>query len=37
MHIIFRSIEIRNELLKKPFAQGLNMAHNKLEEMAKKI
>ncbi|WP_307810559.1 SRPBCC family protein [Gelidibacter salicanalis] len=37
MHVIFKSVEIRNELLKKPFAQGLNMAHNKLEEIIKKV
>lgn len=33
MQIVFKSVEIRNELLKRPFAQGLNMAHNKLEEI----
>lgn len=31
MHIIFRSVADRDQLLKLPFAKGLNMAHNRLE------
>jgi len=34
MHIIFQSVEMRNQLLQMPFAQGLNMAHNRLQEIA---
>lgn len=37
MHIVFRSIEFRNQLLQMPFAQGLNMAHNKLQEIVNKL
>ncbi len=37
MHIIFKSIEFRNQLLQMPFAQGLNMAHNRLQEIVNKI
>lgn len=33
MQLIFRSNKIRNELLQMPFAQGLNYAHNILEEL----
>lgn len=33
MHMVFKSPAFRNELLKMPFAQGLNMAHNKLQEI----
>lgn len=33
MHILFKSIEYRNQLLQLPFAQGLNMAHNRLQEI----
>lgn len=33
MHIVFKSIEFRNQLLQMPFAQGINIAHNKLEEI----
>ena len=31
MHIVFRSVADRDQLLKLPFALGLNMAHNRLE------
>jgi uncharacterized protein YndB with AHSA1/START domain len=37
MHIIFRSVEIRDQLLKLPFAQGINMAHNRLQEIVRKL
>lgn len=34
MHIVFRSVECRDQLLQMPFAQGLNMAHNRLQDIA---
>ncbi|MFD2942995.1 SRPBCC domain-containing protein [Flavobacterium notoginsengisoli] len=37
MQIIYKSIEHRANQLKLPFAQGLNMAHNRLEEIVTKI
>lgn len=37
MHIVFRSAALRDELLKLPFAQGINMAHNRIQEIARKI
>lgn len=37
MHIVYRSVEDRDNMLKLPFAQGLNMAHNRLEEIATKL
>ncbi|WP_121357094.1 SRPBCC family protein [Flavisolibacter nicotianae] len=36
MHIVFKSVAFRNQLLQMPFAQGINMAHNRLQEIAKK-
>lgn len=33
MHIIFKSISDRNQLLQMPFAKGINMAHNKLQQV----
>ncbi|MCK6692428.1 MAG: SRPBCC domain-containing protein [Thermoanaerobaculia bacterium] len=36
MHIIFKSVELRDQLLKMPFAHGINMAHNQLEKIAAK-
>ena len=37
MHIVFKSVTHRDELLKLPFAQGLNMAHNQLEDVVNKL
>jgi len=37
MHIIFKSIGFRNQLLQMPFAQGINMAHNRLQETIGKL
>jgi uncharacterized protein YndB with AHSA1/START domain len=36
MHIVFKSVEARDQLLKLPFAQGINMAHNRLQDVVKK-
>lgn len=36
IHIIYRSVEHRAEQLKMPFAFGLNMAHNQLQEIFNK-
>jgi uncharacterized protein YndB with AHSA1/START domain len=33
MHVIYESVEQRDQLLKLPFAQGINMAHNRLQEI----
>jgi uncharacterized protein YndB with AHSA1/START domain len=33
MHIVYRSIALRDQMLQLPFAQGLNMAHNRLEDI----
>ncbi|KAA8477169.1 ATPase [Arcticibacter tournemirensis] len=37
MQIVFKSVEFRNQLLQMPFAQGLNMAHNRLQEIVKRL
>lgn len=37
MQIVFKSIEFRNQHMQMPFAQGLNMAHDKLQEILKKL
>lgn len=36
MQIVYRSVELRDRMLKLPFAQGINMAHNRLQEIVKK-
>jgi len=33
MHVIYESVAKRDQLLKLPFAQGINWAHNRLEEV----
>jgi uncharacterized protein YndB with AHSA1/START domain len=37
MHIIYRSAEIRDQVLKLPFTYGINMAHNQLEKVLSKL
>ncbi|MFD1140387.1 SRPBCC domain-containing protein [Larkinella insperata] len=37
MHVIYRSVALRDQLLKLPFAKGINMAHNRLEEIVRKL
>jgi uncharacterized protein YndB with AHSA1/START domain len=36
MHIIYRSVALRDQMLALPFAQGINMAHNRIQEILKK-
>src|SRR5471030_454307 len=33
MHVIYESVAQRDEVLKLPFAWGINMAHNRIEEL----
>ncbi|MBC7904237.1 MAG: SRPBCC domain-containing protein [Gemmatimonadaceae bacterium] len=33
MHIIYKSVADREQILRMPFAQGINMAHNRLQEV----
>jgi uncharacterized protein YndB with AHSA1/START domain len=37
MHIVYKSIALRDQMLKLPFAQGINMAHNRLQDIVKSI
>ena len=37
MHTVFRSVELRDQLLKMPFAQGINMAHNRIQDILNKL
>ena len=37
IHMVFKSIALRDQLLKLPFAMGINMAHNRLEEIVRKL
>jgi uncharacterized protein YndB with AHSA1/START domain len=33
MQIVYKSVALRDQMLKLPFAQGINMAHNRLQEV----
>jgi uncharacterized protein YndB with AHSA1/START domain len=33
MHVIYESVTKRDQVLQLPFAQGINMAHNRLQEI----
>jgi len=37
IHVIYESVEQRDQLLKMPFTQGINMAHNRLQEVMGKL
>jgi uncharacterized protein YndB with AHSA1/START domain len=37
MHVVYRSVALRDQMLKLPFAQGINMAHDRLENVVKKL
>ena len=37
MHVIYRSAELRDQVLKLPFAQGINMAHNRIQDIVSKL
>jgi len=37
MHVVYRSVAIRDQILQLPFAQGINMAHNRIQEILSKL
>ena len=37
MHVIYESVVHRDQVLKMPFSYGINMAHNKLQEIVSKL
>ncbi|WP_316632638.1 SRPBCC domain-containing protein [uncultured Flavobacterium sp.] len=37
MQIVYKSVAIRDQVLKLPFAQGINMAHNRLQDAVNKL
>ena len=37
MHVIYRSVAVRDQLLKLPFSQGINMAHNRIQDILNKL
>lgn len=37
IHTIFKSVTHRDQLLQMPFVQGINMAHNRLQDILKQL
>ena len=37
MHVVFKSPAFRDQLLQLPFSQGINMAHNRLQDIVGKL
>ena len=37
MHIVYKSVAHRDQILQLPFAQGINMAHNRLQNVVKNL
>ena len=37
MHVIYESVAQRDQVLKLPFAQGINMAHNRIQDILSKL
>ena len=37
IHIVYKSGAYRDQMLQLPFAQGINMAHNRLQEIVNKL
>jgi uncharacterized protein YndB with AHSA1/START domain len=37
MHVVYKSVELRDQLLKLPFAQGINMAYNRIQDILSKL
>jgi uncharacterized protein YndB with AHSA1/START domain len=36
-HVVYESLAVRDQLLKMPFAQGLSMAHDRMQEIMSKL
>jgi uncharacterized protein YndB with AHSA1/START domain len=37
MHVVYKSVALRDQMLQLPFAQGINMAHNRLQDILNKL
>ena len=37
MHVIYKSVALRDQMLQLPFAQGINMAHNRIQDILSKL
>ena len=37
IHVIYESVALRDQMLQMPFRQGINMAHNRIQEILNKL
>lgn len=37
MHVVYRSVATRDQILQLPFVQGINMAHNRIQDIVSKL
>lgn len=37
MQVVYKSVALRDQMLQLPFAQGINMAHNRLQDVVNKL
>jgi len=37
MHVVYKSVAHRDQILQLPFVQGINMAHNRLQDIVSKL
>ena len=37
MHVVYESVAQRDQVLQLPFAQGINMAHNRIQDIVSKL
>lgn len=37
MHIVYKSVDLRDQMVQMGFAPGINMAHNRLQEVVSKL
>jgi uncharacterized protein YndB with AHSA1/START domain len=37
MHVVYRSVGVRDQILQLPFAQGINIAHNRIQDIINKL
>jgi uncharacterized protein YndB with AHSA1/START domain len=37
MHVVYKSVALRDQMLRLPFAKGIHMAHNRLQDIVSKL
>ncbi|QHV97515.1 SRPBCC family protein [Spirosoma endbachense] len=37
IHVVYKTVALRDQLLQLPFAQGINMAHNRLQDVVSNL